>query len=92
MSLKLKPITIGSKRKLATRQKKAAMRKAAEERLQNYTRNLAREILGVPRRVTVNKGDISEFSAHSLSQNYVGKLDMANSVWAPWSKSYRENI
>lgn len=76
-------IRMAAKKALLKRNEKIAQEKI----LNDITRKYAREALGKLNMINIQKstGDIAKFSAIKTVQNYSGKLDMTNSVWAPWN-------
>lgn len=72
-----------------TLQKKAKISKKEKE-FAKYIQQIAREIVGQNKFVSLQRaqGDVAEFSANKVVQNYAGKLEINDSIWAPWSKSF----
>jgi len=61
-----------------------------EKEFAKYIQQIAREVIGQNKFVALQRaqGDVAEFSANKVAQNYAGKLEINDSIWAPWSKSF----
>ena len=65
--------------------------KAEELKIQSIVERIAKSIMNPTRKVTVLvNGDITDFSATKLSQEYSTELSITDSVWAPWSKNFKK--
>jgi len=65
--------------------------KAEEVRIQGVVERIAKSVMNPMRKVTVKvNGDITDFSATKLSQEYTTKLGITDSIWAPWSKNFKK--
>ena len=90
MSIKIKPITISTRRNARLRQQNIKRQIAEEARLQQITRNAAKSVAEPCYTLNVNKSLLNESSIQKTVQNYSGKSDLVDSVWAPWSKNFRK--
>ncbi len=91
MRSKIAITTIGDKRAARIRQHNFKMRKAAEERFNKYTHNLAKSLLNQHKDLTVyTSSDIAKFSVDYIIKDYAGKLAITDSIWAPWSKCFKK--
>ena len=90
MDLKIQFSNIGEKLAYRRRQENIAQRTAQEKKLQAITQRAAREILGTKHvSVNVNTVDNSR-NVSDIINDYNAKVTLVDSVWAPWSKSFRK--
>jgi len=82
---------LGQKIQAQKNAQKKVRKIANEQKLQEITKKVARSILDTTKKVTVSKtGDITEFSVEKIIQEYDGKMELVDNIWAPWSKSYKK--
>lgn len=78
--------TLSKKIKHKTQQMRAALKQSEEKRFSKLLRQTAQTILP-PRKIanlTVGNADVY-VPSESIIQNMSAKLDMSDSIWAPWS-------
>ena len=89
MSIKIKPITISTRRNARLRQQNIKRQIAEEANLQQITRDAAKSVAEPCYTLNVNKNMLNENTIHQTTLDYSGKLDLVDSVWAPWSKNFK---
>ena len=90
MSVKINPISIGARKNARLRQQSINRRNAEEAKLQQIIRDAAKSVMKPKYILNVNKGSLNESSVQKITQDYSGKLDLVDSVWAPWSGQLRK--
>ncbi|MEE3348674.1 MAG: hypothetical protein VZR09_01410 [Candidatus Gastranaerophilaceae bacterium] len=90
MSIKIKPISISARRNAKIHQQNINKKIAEEAKLQQITRDVAKSVTEPIYTLNVNKSLLNESSIQKTVQNYSGKSDLVDSVWAPWSKNFRK--
>lgn len=82
---------LGEKRQTQRRMQLKAQRIARDLKLKELTAKVAKSIMDPMKKVTVNvNGDIVEFSTEAVINDYLGRMSMTDSIWAPWSKSFKK--
>jgi len=91
MSLKIKFSTIGDKIAYKNQQRKLAQKAANEKQLKAITSKIAHEMFpNKPVTLTVNSEELGSRTMTSVVDDYMARISFENSIWAPWSKSYKK--
>ena len=89
MNIKIKPITISTRRNARLRQQNIKRQIAEEARLQQITREAVKSVAEPRFVLNINKNLLNENTVQKTTQDYSGKLDLVDSIWAPWSKNFK---
>lgn len=90
--MEIKNITnLGVKKAAKIFEQKISKKAKNDMKFNLYVRQMAREILGEKRRISFEKldADVANFSASDVVRDYAGKLEMTDSVWAPWCNLFK---
>jgi len=90
MPLKVNFLNIGEKRIARQRKLLAEKRQKDEIKLQEMVKNAAKNISKNKVKLEISPNNLGEISITDISQTYRGILAYSDSIWAPWSKSFKK--